>query len=64
MRARRSGAPLKVRVFYERRTPYIRYFVAKPSIVAIYSVFERLSQHPASQLNPGVTLLRSRAPLN
>ena len=34
----RSGSSTK------RRTPNIRYLVAKPSIVAIYSLFERLSQ--------------------
>ena len=34
----RSGSSTK------GRTPNIRYFVAKPSIVAIYALFERLSQ--------------------
>ena len=39
LRERRSGAPGKVRVFYERKDPNIRYFVTKLCIVAIYALF-------------------------
>ena len=39
-----SGAHQKVRIFYERKDPQIRYFVAKLSIVAIYALFERPPQ--------------------
>ena len=37
MRERASSAHRKVRVFYKRKGPDIRYFVAKLSIVAIYA---------------------------
>ena len=39
---RASGAHRKVRVFYERKDPQ-RYFVAKLSIVAIYTFLDALA---------------------
>ena len=41
LRNRTTGGARKVRVFYERKNPNIRYFVAKLSIVAIYAPIER-----------------------
>ena len=45
LRDRRTGGPRKVRVFYERKDPQHTLFCRSEfSFVAIYSLFERLSQ--------------------
>ena len=38
-----TGGYRKVRVFYQRKDPKYTFFVAKLSIVTIYTLFERLS---------------------
>ena len=44
LREHASGAHRKVRVFYERKDPQHTLFCRETCIIAIYALFERLSQ--------------------